>query len=62
MKDKEFLEKYNDTWDEVSNIIKKLIVNLYIIKISKSWKKSVNEKITQKNALKRMYLYISDID
>ena len=33
MRDKELLEKYNEFWEKVSNIIKKkLIVNLYIIK------------------------------
>ena len=33
MKDENFLEKYSETWEKVSNIIKKdLIVNLYIIK------------------------------
>ena len=32
MKDKEFLEKYNEILEKVSNIIKRLLVNLYIIK------------------------------
>ena len=31
--DKEFLEKYNEIWEKVRNIIKKnLIVNLFVIK------------------------------
>ena len=33
MKNKDLLERYNEIWEKVSNIIKKkLIVNLYVIK------------------------------
>ena len=33
MKDKEFLEKYNEIWEKFSNVImRKLIEKLYIIK------------------------------
>ena len=34
MKNNEFLEKYNEIWDNVSNTIKKdLIMSLYILKL-----------------------------
>ena len=32
IKDEKFLEKYNEIWQKVTNSIKKLIVNMYIIK------------------------------
>ena len=42
-------------WEKVSNIIKKLMVNLYIIKKSKNW-----NKIQHKRKVS-MFLYTSNI-
>ena len=36
IKDEKFLDKCMTIWENVPNIIKNFIVNLYIIKISKS--------------------------
>ena len=54
IKDEKFLDKCMTIWENVPNIIKNLIVNLYIIKISKSWK-----KIQHKRKLS-MFLYTSN--
>ena len=51
IKDEKFLDKCMTIWENVPNIIKNFIVNLYIIKISKSWK-----KIQHKRKLSMFYI------
>ena len=57
IKDEKFLEKYNEIWEKVSNIIKKnLIVSLHIIK------KYVKAKKNQHKRRLSVYFYTSNID
>ena len=50
MKDKEFLEKYNEIWDKVTDITIKKIYNelIYNKKHLRAEKKSCNEKLDTK--------------
>ena len=62
MKDKEFLEKYNEIFEKFSNIIKKILFSeliynkKYLTAEKKSYKKNQHKRMLS------MYLYISDID
>ena len=57
MKNKDLLERYNEIWEKVSNIIlKKLIVNLCYKKYLKAEKKFKTNKSRQKNAL-NIFIY-----
>ena len=63
MKDKKFLEKYNEMWEKLSNIIKK--INSELIsnkKYLKAEKKSYNEKINIKECSQCIYISVILID
>ena len=53
MKVEEFLEKYNEIWEKVSNMIKEINSEL-LEKIPKSWEKSYKEKINTKTGSQYM--------
>ena len=63
MKDEEFLEKYNEIWKKVSNIIKKEFDSepVHLKKISKTEKNLITKKSTQNNALD-LFIYKYDSD
>ena len=57
MKDKEFLEKYNEIWKKVSNTIKKINSELiYDKKYLKAENNLITKKLTQKNPL-NVFIY-----
>ena len=57
MKDDEFLEKYNEIWETIINIIKKLNSELiYNKKYLKAEKKSYNEEINTKKCSQCIYI------
>ena len=57
MKDKEFLEKYNEIWKKVSNTIKKINGELiYDKKYLKAENNLITKKLTQKNPL-NVFIY-----
>ena len=63
MKDEEFLEKYNEIWKKVSNIITKEFNSepIHIKKISKTEKNLIMKNSTQNNALD-LFIYKYDSD
>ena len=63
MKDEEFLEKYNEIWKKVSNIITKEFNSepVHIKKICKTEKNLIMKNSTQNNALD-LFIYKYDSD
>ena len=63
MKDKEFLETFNETLEKVSSIIRKTNSELiYNKEYLKAGKKSYNEKINTKKCAQCIYLSVILID
>ena len=63
MKDKEFLEKYNEILEKFSNMIKKINSELiYNKKYVKAEKKSHNEKINTKDCSQCIHISVILID
>ena len=64
MKDKEYLEKYNEIWEKVSNIIKNKFNSelVYNKKYLKAEKKSYNRKIKIKECTQSIYISVILID